>query len=62
MASEPHIHTTQQGIAPAARVLHKTKGVHPLDVFERTLKVNAVGSFNIARLAAEVMAQNEVGE
>ncbi len=43
------------GIAPAARTIGK-EGPHPLDVFERTLRVNLVGSFNMIRLAASEMA------
>jgi len=48
------------GIAPAVRVLHKTKGVHPLDIFENTLRINTIGTFNVVRLAAEAIAENEV--
>jgi NAD(P)-dependent dehydrogenase (short-subunit alcohol dehydrogenase family) len=46
------------GIAPAIRLL-ASKGVHDLASFERTLDVNTVGTFNVMRLAAEVMATNE---
>jgi len=34
-------------------------GPHPLDAFQRTVDINLVGSFNVARLAAVAMAQNE---
>ncbi len=34
-------------------------GPHPLDLFQRTIDVNLVGSFNVARLAALAMAENE---
>jgi NAD(P)-dependent dehydrogenase (short-subunit alcohol dehydrogenase family) len=34
-------------------------GPHPLDAFQRTVDVNLVGSFNVARLAAVAMAENE---
>lgn len=44
------------GIAPAARTLGK-QGPHPLDLFRRVLDINLLGSFNLARLAAAVMAQ-----
>ena len=44
------------GIAPASRTLGK-QGPHPLDLFRRVLEVNLLGSFNVARLAASVMAQ-----
>lgn len=33
-------------------------GPHPLDAFRKTLDVNLVGSFNVARLAAVAMANN----
>ena len=33
-------------------------GPHPLDAFQRTIDINLVGSFNVARLAAVAMAQN----
>jgi NAD(P)-dependent dehydrogenase (short-subunit alcohol dehydrogenase family) len=52
------------GIGPAAKVLGRN-GPHPLDLFEKTIRVNLVGTFNVIRLAAAVMAQNtpfETGE
>ena len=45
------------GIGPAAKVLGKN-GPHPLDLFEKTIRVNLVGTFNVIRLGAAVMAQN----
>jgi NAD(P)-dependent dehydrogenase (short-subunit alcohol dehydrogenase family) len=52
------------GIGPAAKVLGKN-GPHNLELFEKTIRVNLVGTFNVIRLAAAVMAQNpplETGE
>jgi NAD(P)-dependent dehydrogenase (short-subunit alcohol dehydrogenase family) len=52
------------GIGPAAKVLGKS-GPHSLDLFEKTVRVNLVGTFNVIRLTAAVMAQNaplETGE
>jgi NAD(P)-dependent dehydrogenase (short-subunit alcohol dehydrogenase family) len=46
------------GIGPAARILGK-RGVHELELFQRVVAVNLVGSFNVLRLAAEAMAGNE---
>ena len=46
------------GIGPAAKVLGRN-GPHALDLFERTVKVNLVGTFNVIRLAAAVIAQNQ---
>jgi NAD(P)-dependent dehydrogenase (short-subunit alcohol dehydrogenase family) len=45
------------GIGPAAKVLGKN-GPHPLDLFETTIRVNLVGTFNVIRLAAAVIAGN----
>ena len=46
------------GIAPAEKTVSKT-GPHALAVFEKTLRVNLLGSFNMIRLAADAMAKNE---
>jgi NAD(P)-dependent dehydrogenase (short-subunit alcohol dehydrogenase family) len=46
------------GIAPAVRLL-SSKGVHDLATFRRAIDVNLVGTFNVLRLAAEVIAANE---
>ncbi len=48
------------GIAPAAKVLGK-QGPHDLELFNRVLQVNLVGTFNLIRLAAEKIAENEPG-
>ena len=45
------------GIGPAAKVLGR-HGPHPLDLFEKTMRINAVGTFNVIRLAAAVISQN----
>lgn len=45
------------GIGPAAKVLGRN-GPHPLDLFEKTIRINLVGTFNVIRLAAAAMAQN----
>ena len=52
------------GIAPAAKTVGKN-GAHALDLFQKVLAVNTVGSFNMIRLAAEAMQKNnplETGE
>lgn len=52
------------GIAPAEKVLGRD-GVHKLATFSRVITVNLLGSFNMIRLAAEVMSQsvpNAAGE
>ncbi|BBL80901.1 3-hydroxyacyl-CoA dehydrogenase [Rubrobacter xylanophilus] len=54
----PHGLVNCAGIGTAARVVGK-KGVHPLELFERTIRVNLVGTFNAIRLAAALMMENE---
>ena len=46
------------GVAPAIKVVGR-KGIHPLDVFARTVEVNLIGTFNAIRLAGAAMADNE---
>ena len=49
------------GIATATKVLGR-KGAHSLADFERVLRVNTVGTFNVLRLAAEQMAAQQADE
>ena len=46
------------GIAPAEKTVGKN-GAHALSIFSKTITVNLIGSFNMIRLAAEAMAENE---
>jgi NAD(P)-dependent dehydrogenase (short-subunit alcohol dehydrogenase family) len=46
------------GIAPAARVAGKA-GPHDLALFERVIRVNLIGTFNLLRLAAAQMTAND---
>jgi NAD(P)-dependent dehydrogenase (short-subunit alcohol dehydrogenase family) len=46
------------GIAPAIKTIGKD-GAHPLDVFQRVININLIGTFNMARLAAEAMSKTE---
>lgn len=46
------------GIAPAARVVGRN-GPHDLALFERVLRVNLLGTFNLLRLAAARMAASD---
>ena len=46
------------GIAPAEKTVGKN-GAHNLGLFQKTIMVNLVGTFNMIRLAAEAMAKNE---
>ena len=52
------------GIGTAEKVLGKN-GPHSLDLFEKTIRINLVGTFNVIRLAAGAMAAaaaTETGE
>src|SRR5690625_1180944 len=46
------------GIAPAARTVGRN-GPHSLDMFQKTIMVNLVGTFNMIRLAAAAMSNND---
>lgn len=52
------------GIAIATKVIGR-EGPHPLEAFSKVIQVNLIGTFNVIRLAAAVMAAaepNEAGE
>ena len=49
------------GILGAGRTLGRD-GPMPLEFFSKTIHVNLVGSFNVAKAAADVMQHNEPGE
>jgi NAD(P)-dependent dehydrogenase (short-subunit alcohol dehydrogenase family) len=46
------------GVATAEKVLGR-EGPHALDSFNKVVQVNLVGTFNVARLAAAVIKENE---
>ncbi len=46
------------GIAPANRVVGRD-GPVALELFERAIRINLIGTFNVLRLAAAAMQQNE---
>ncbi len=45
------------GVAPAAKIVGK-QGAHALDLFQKVVNINLIGSFNMMRLAAEAMSHN----
>jgi NAD(P)-dependent dehydrogenase (short-subunit alcohol dehydrogenase family) len=49
------------GIGPAAKVVGK-KGVHDLGLFQKTIQINLIGTFNVIRLAAVKLSENEPNE
>lgn len=49
------------GVGAPAKVLGK-EGPHPLDVFQRIVNINLIGTFNVIRLTAVAMASNQPDE
>ncbi|HAI76866.1 MAG TPA: 3-hydroxyacyl-CoA dehydrogenase [Microscillaceae bacterium] len=59
-----HININCAGIGSATKTVGK-EGAHPLDVFQKVIQVNLIGTFNTLRLCAEAMSRNtpnELGE
>ncbi len=59
-----HVAINCAGVAIAERVLGKG-GPHPLTSFSKVIEVNLIGTFNVIRLAAALMAEgqpNQAGE
>lgn len=53
-----HIASNFAGIGSACKTYGR-KGPHPLPDYMKVIMVNQIGTFNVTRLAAEKMAQNE---
>ncbi len=49
------------GVGAPSKVLGK-EGPHPLDVFQRIVNINLIGTFNVIRLTAVAMASNQPDE
>ncbi|WP_066069607.1 3-hydroxyacyl-CoA dehydrogenase [Neobacillus soli] len=49
------------GIGIAEKVLGRN-GAHNLSLFSRVINVNLIGTFNVIRIAAEIMSSNEVND
>jgi NAD(P)-dependent dehydrogenase (short-subunit alcohol dehydrogenase family) len=45
------------GVAPAAKTVGKN-GAHPLDLFQKVVGINLIGTFNMIRVASEAMSKN----
>ncbi len=54
----PRIVVNCAGICPASRVVGR-EAPHDLELFEKTIAVNLIGSFNILRLSAMMMSKAE---
>ena len=52
-----HICNNYAGIGNAIKTLSKN-GAFPLDAYKNVINVNLIGTFNVARLAAEAMSKN----
>ncbi|MGV8893797.1 MAG: 3-hydroxyacyl-CoA dehydrogenase [Burkholderiaceae bacterium] len=49
------------GVAPAVKTVGKD-GPHPLEVYQRVININLVGTFNMARLAADAIGKTDPTE
>ena len=56
-----HVAVNCAGTGYGARIIGK-EAPHPLDHFKFIIDLNLVGTFNVMRLAAELMDKNEAGE
>ena len=57
-----HINVNCAGIAEARKTIGKVEGIygpHSLAAFEKSVKINLIGTFNVIRLAAFAMEKNE---
>jgi NAD(P)-dependent dehydrogenase (short-subunit alcohol dehydrogenase family) len=53
-----HVCVNCAGVAPAQKILDKENKAMPLADFAKGININLIGTFNVARLAAEQMAKN----
>lgn len=56
-----HVAVNCAGIGSAQRTVGKN-GPHSIEVFQKVIAVNLIGTFNVTRLAAVVMGKNEGNE
>ncbi len=56
-----HICVNCAGIGAGQKTVHK-EGAHDLATFEKVIKINLIGTFNVLRLAAEIMQANDPNE
>ena len=47
------------GVVLVEKVLSKEGGPHTLDAFQRVIRINLIGTFNVIRLSAAVMSRSE---
>ena len=53
-----HICSNYAGVADAAKTVGRN-GAFPLDLFQKVVNINLLGTFNVLRLIAEVMSKQE---
>ena len=53
-----HLCLNAAGIAPAHRVMTRSGDLFPLDLYERVLRVNLIGVFDVTRNVVRYMAEN----
>jgi NAD(P)-dependent dehydrogenase (short-subunit alcohol dehydrogenase family) len=58
----PRVVVNCAGIAPSIRIVSSKPphSSHNLDIFEKVMRVNVIGSFNVLRLSAEKMIQQNI--
>lgn len=57
-----HICVNCAGVGSAMRTVNRDNVAHSLDVFKMVVDINLVGTFNVLRLAAVAMAENEMDD
>ncbi|PKM22331.1 MAG: 3-hydroxyacyl-CoA dehydrogenase, partial [Gammaproteobacteria bacterium HGW-Gammaproteobacteria-14] len=57
-----HVCVNCAGVGSAMKTVGRDNTPHALGVFETVVKINLIGTFNVLRLAAAAMAQNEGGD
>ena len=57
-----HVCVNCAGVGSAMKTVGRENVPHDLGVFETVVKINLIGTFNVLRLAAAAMAENEPGE
>ena len=57
-----HVCVNCAGVGSAMKTVGRENKPHDLGVFNMVVQINLIGTFNVARLAAAVMAENEPGE
>lgn len=53
-----HLCLNAAGIAPAHRVVSRSGDMFPLDLYEKVIRVNLIGTFDVSRQVAKVMSEN----